>query len=412
MKIFISDLHIGCGDALEDFALWQEAEPPQKSEATLAAAMERMHKAFSDFILNTIWQMDSSGGAPPELILLGDILDLLQVLPSERFNPEKTRLIRNAHAPFFEALAEFHKKGGAVTYVLGNHDHDMLHPALFDALKSYLPFLNESHGGKPLLFYHSPEAALYAEHGNQFDVLNAFEEPASADALPLGSELTLRLINPLERNYPAIDNLETREALWFALTRLPALVSPAHQKELLLADAVEGLSRGKRLKHLAYFILHQFLPGNNESLLTTLWRILAENERLIQRGVSPAKRKSGILYTFRSLGRNPLRIFQELLTDRLSSAAQKICGGNVKETIGKPAPAPRLVVFGHAHRPCLKRFPGGGIYANTGTWRMRAIPYGRLELRYEQTLDYIAAKPLKEGGGWTLVKSSLTRPTA
>ena len=409
MKIFISDLHLGCGDSLEDFALWEKAQPPQKTQEALIAAMARMHTPFADFIINKIWQTEYAGGAPPELILLGDIFDLLQVLPAERFNPEKIHLIRKAHAPVFEALAECHKKGGAVSYVLGNHDHDMLHPAMFETLKSYLPFLNERSGGAPMLFYHAPQAALYAEHGNQFDVLNAFEDPAALDVLPTGSELTLRLINPLEKNYPAIDNLDAREALWFALTRLPALVSPACQKELLLADEVDGISRGKRLKHLAYFILHQFLPGNQDSLLTALWQLLAENERLIRRGVSPAKRKSGILYTFRSLGRNPLRIFQELLTDRMAGAAKKICGGDVGITIGKPAPAPRLVVFGHTHRPCLKRFKGGGIYANTGTWRMRAIPYGRLDLRYEQTLDYVVAKPLKEGDGWTLVKTSLTR---
>jgi UDP-2,3-diacylglucosamine pyrophosphatase LpxH len=407
MKIFVSDLHLGCGDALEDFAIWNESPPSYKNEKTLIEGMERMHKAFADFLKN-ISERDGVGNSPPELIFLGDTFDLLQVFPEDRRNPEKIHLIYKAHAPFFEALTDYHKCGAAVTLILGNHDHDLLHPALWDALKQHLPFINLSASGAPMLYYHSQEAGIYAEHGNQYDILNAFQKPSDPEEWTIGAELTLRFVNPLERTCPVIDNMGVREALWYAITQLPQIVTATQRKDLMLAEAIKGISWGKRLKHLAYFLLHQFTLVSDSSILNLIWRLLVENERLFRSGVVQKSRLSeirrsfnvggqGILYTFRRIGRNPLRILQEFLTDRLLTAAEKMMRGDVKETIGRPIPPPRFVAFGHTHQPRLKKSGDGRVYVNTGSWRMRTRPYGRLSFRFEQTLDYAILTCNKKG---------------
>ena len=80
MKFFISDLHLGCGDALEDFCLWDQGGiATEKKADCIAEGMKRMHKAFSEFIDHII-RKGKEGDAPPELIFLGDTFDLLQVL--------------------------------------------------------------------------------------------------------------------------------------------------------------------------------------------------------------------------------------------------------------------------------------------------------------------------------------------
>ncbi len=408
MKFFLSDLHIGCGDALEDFVFYEAETPPtdaaiEKSESEIAHGMERMHKAFSEFV-DFALEKSGEGGSPPELIFLGDTFDLLQVLPEERTNPEKIDLIASAHKPFFKALTRFHKKGGDIVFVLGNHDHDLLYPLLLDALKKYLPFINSNADGKPLLYYHCPDAQIYAEHGNQFDTLNAFEHPADPEELPFGSELVLHLVNPFEATHPIIDNLGVREALWFALRNLPEILSMAQSKELLLAEAVAGLSSENRLRHVAYFLLHQIMPTSDSSIFALLWRLLVANESLLRKDSKNRRKRRGILYTFRSIGRNPLRIFQEFLTDRLADAAAKITVGKTALAIGKPRPVPRIVLFGHTHRARTKRLGGGRVYVNTGSWRMRAIPYGRFSLRLEQPLDYAIAHRTKRGT-WSVRRS-------
>jgi UDP-2,3-diacylglucosamine pyrophosphatase LpxH len=88
------------------------------------------------------------------------------------------------------------------------------------------------------------------------------------------------------------------------------------------------------------------------------------------------------------VGRNPLRIFQELLIDRLSNAAQRIVHGEKKTAIGNIEKPPDFVIFGHTHKPCVKRITSGRRYINTGSWKMRAAPKGRLSVRVEQRLDF------------------------
>ena len=393
MKFFVSDLHLGCGDALEDFLLWEEKPCLSAgSRSCLSEGMRKMHKVFSLFIDHII-SLGQKESQTPELIFLGDTLDLLQVLPEEREDPRKIDLISEAHQPFFHALDRFHKNGGVVTLVVGNHDHDLLKPALYKALKNHLPFIN----GKPLLYYYFPEGRVYAEHGNQFDSLNSFKDPFDPAEWPFGSELVLRLVNPLEETHPIIDNLGIREALWFAIRHLPEILSATQRKDLMVSEAIRFLSVENRMKHLAYFIYHQVMPGSDSSVFHLLWRLLCANEKLLRKGDSRKRYAKGLLYTFSRIGRNPVRVFREILVNQQHSAAKKIINGKKDEAIGKPNPSPRFVLFGHTHTPLTSRIAPGCLYINTGSWRMRALPYRRFSLRYSQTLDYAVARQSKKG---------------
>src|SRR5690606_29945858 len=104
------------------------------------------------------------------LVILGDFLDLLQVrtgLPPAA--PEHTAAIIAAHAPVFAHLRRFSESGGAISFVVGNHDHDIFAPEAWETLRRALPALNAESGGAPTGWFAAPEAALYAEHGHQFD---------------------------------------------------------------------------------------------------------------------------------------------------------------------------------------------------------------------------------------------------
>ncbi len=398
MKIFVSDLHMGCGDWLEDFVFWEKGElPMQKTRKTLGSGIRRMHRIFSEFLEACVRRAtDRQPGL--ELIFLGDTFDLLQVQPEERNNPDKIRLIAETHPCFFETLGKFHDSGGDVTFILGNHDHDLLYPRVWDALLKHVPFANRRFGGKPLLCYHDPEPGIYAEHGNQFDTLNAFENPSDPGEWPFGSELVLRLVNPLERAYPIIDNLGVRECLWYAIRHIPEVLSGTQRKDLLLGEALDSLSQENRLQHLTYFLLHQIIPAGNASVFQVLWRLLQANEELLRSDGSRERRLKGLLYTFKCMGRNPLRIFQEFLTDRLQEAAFKMAQGKGNTGIGNPMPPPKFVFLGHTHRPRAKRTDKGAIYLNTGSWKMRAVPYRQLSFRLEQPLDYVLAYRTRDGG--------------
>lgn len=404
MKFFISDLHLGCGDALDDFILRTQSSGDPDLKKKFPEEAKAMHRAFSRFA-DYIVSESASCRSNPELVFLGDSFDLLQALPEKRCAPEKIELIYSAHKEFFHALHHLRKNGVKITFILGNHDHDLLYPEMFSALKKALPFANEEFGGEPRLSYSFPDARLYAEHGNQFDFLNSFRDPYDPDEWPFGSELIYRFINPFEHTCPMIDNFGVREALWYALRHSPEIISAAQKKELMLYEAVLSLSKENRLKHLAWFLMHQLIPTHDSSVFKLLWRLLAANERLLRSASARRNTAKGILYTFRNIGRNPLRVFQNLLMDRLSGAAAEIMKGETESAIGAPPEETKYVLFGHTHRPLTKRPEKGKKYVNTGSWRLRAVPWKRFSFRLEQTLDFAVAYR-NSRGEWKLKRKS------
>jgi UDP-2,3-diacylglucosamine pyrophosphatase LpxH len=146
------------------------------------------------------------GGPPPRLIILGDLFDFVLTPPSGReltTRPDATEAgalarlesIAAAHRGVIEALAAFVDGGGTIDFVPGNHDIELVRPALRRRLWALL-------GDPPsdrLQFHpwivHIP-GVLYAEHGHQHHDLNAFatllEPYRNGNELdfPVGTHLT------------------------------------------------------------------------------------------------------------------------------------------------------------------------------------------------------------------------------
>lgn len=396
MKYFISDLHLGCGDALEDFIIHEKHLPEEKALRTVRKGISGMHRKFQTFIEHIITE-NSRNDPEFELILLGDIFDLLQVLPGSRNNPAKIRMIYKVHEDFFKSLKLLNRRGGRITFIIGNHDHDLVYPEMWAELRKFLPFINRGARKKPLLYYHSEKAGIYAEHGNQLDSLNSFEDPYDAEEWPFGSEMVRRIINPLEKMHPMVDNLHPRQALWYILRRLPAIIDSTQRDAMQLEKEITGITPDNRLKHLAWLIVHRCHMREAEAFFRPLWKLLTFMEKNLRKASSLGDGFEGILFLFNTIGRNPLRVFQELLIDRQIHAAREIVNGKYSHAIGFPEKPPQHVIFGHTHRPLLKRLGESRTFANSGSWKARVRPFGRNGFQYEQPLDYIQAGKSKTG---------------
>lgn len=197
----IGDLHLGAGpgDPLEDF----------RDDDAFAAMCARI------------------AGPETTLILNGDIIDFVQIppfdvpKPAHLLWPEPASLIKArtaiaAHSNFFAGLRGFVERGGRIRWLDGNHDADMVWPAvqhcLAEALGSPRPdrlsFVigaTEFHG-------------VHVEHGHHFTPENCQRDPLELchegpDGVRYlervwGTDFMLRFYNQLEHDYPFADNVK------------------------------------------------------------------------------------------------------------------------------------------------------------------------------------------------------------
>ena len=121
-KIIVSDLHLGVGRTLRDGTqnTFEEFYFDEK---------------FVEFL--HFYSSNDYENGEVELILNGDILNLLQVdfdghyltVLTEAVSLAKTKRIVNGHPKFFEAIKKFvAKNNNSLTWVVGNHDQDLLWP--------------------------------------------------------------------------------------------------------------------------------------------------------------------------------------------------------------------------------------------------------------------------------------------
>jgi UDP-2,3-diacylglucosamine pyrophosphatase LpxH len=225
--IFVSDLHLGRGDELEDFVPENE-------------------RAFVNFLQH---QSDAFFGRDLDLVLLGDFLDIWQVATeAEKHAPTSTAIdlsvsaasetrraqeIVSAHPDTFAALRKFLEADSTkrrVVCIPGNHDHSLVHRdvrgVVYRAIVAGRPSIE---GGVVFpLCYDAPELLTYAEHGSQFDDNNHYE-----DFLTFGDEspgfFFVRLFwNRLELLEPNADIwMESFTAIW--KNRLWRLIEPAYR---------------------------------------------------------------------------------------------------------------------------------------------------------------------------------------
>lgn len=391
MKIFISDLHLGCGDARDDFLFIGNGatEEAFKSKVKRQHAMTKMHRLFEKFI-HFVLQEAKTANCQPELILLGDIFDLLQVEPVEaKFrHPSRLHRIFKAHQPVFNSLNHFTQNGGLLTYVIGNHDHELVDRRLFKILVKFLPMINLHDGQKPLTAYINEEWGIYAEHGNQLDPLNSFTEFPDPDELPLGSIIVIKLVNPFEPLYPLLDNIQgTAETLWYAAYCLPGLLTPELQRQI-----TEYQNEHKGIT--ATFINHLLNILTGKGLL----KINGRYHPLINEAIKTAEK---LLKTIKKTNfaqrQNELRILTDAMQENLLARAERILHHPRKAKMLAKIPIPlNFLLLGHTHQPLILRTESG-IYANCGCWRPRAVARYRQVFRIRQTLNFVQVTRTSSG---------------
>jgi UDP-2,3-diacylglucosamine pyrophosphatase LpxH len=395
MKILLSDLHLGCGDALDDF--YYSDSRNDAGRRISRRAIRRMHAMFRSF-LRVILFRARRRGITPELVLLGDIFDLLQVRGFALCSPRKVDQIYRAHAPFFLALNRFARAGGTITYIIGNHDHEAFHPAVFRALLDYVPSLNRAHGASPLAFYSCDEPGIYAEHGNQLDPLNRYRNYADPMELPVGSEVVLHLVNHYEERYPLIDNIQgTRETFVYAFRHLPGFISKELKEKLAAIPAGSRLALTEIARHLFYALQGTKRLPASTALRDDWIKIFVENEKVLRKNCARFSVGTGLLATFAQLGRHPIRIVREQTDSAFLASALSALRGKRTPLLGSPVKQMRFLILGHSHIPLAHNLTTGKTYFNTGCWRPIALSYRRTEFRVIQRLTYVEIWKAKNG---------------
>jgi UDP-2,3-diacylglucosamine pyrophosphatase LpxH len=416
MIYFVSDLHIGEAKALEDFALWTGPLPRRKTPQNVRPAVRAMHARWSAFI-DHILEQSRHEPAPTELVLLGDILDLLQVT-GNLCDPEKIRRVAKGHEPWFRDLARAAAAGVRIAWVVGNHDHELFDPAVWAALRALAPYLNADHGGEPLAAWREHELAIHAEHGSQLDRVNALADFLDPMALSLGSRVVLDLINAFEPRCPMLDLMpDVATALWYALTRAPGLLARPLRRFLFGTKSPEApppnLDFLPEVENLLRRVWLRELPRPDRKILRETLGLIAaalQNETQPAAPATPATSATpaGTDSTQSQTPPSPLppiplhpmariRDCIERRQRRTPRELRRLLLDPVHENPARGRPL-RLVVTGHTHRPLIEPRKHVVHLANCGSWKARVCPAGRVRFRIEQPLEFLAVRPRKQDG--------------
>lgn len=316
VKVVLSDLHLGTGtrpgevNPFEDFH-----EDERLAELVLSFAGE-------DY-----------DGVPVEMVLNGDILDLLKVPYRGEFRTEvteevaleKVRRCLRGHPLVFDALAEFvARPGNRITYLAGNHDLDIAFPRVQRLIRARLGVPQGSDALRFLTdaeFYRLP-GGVVVTHGHQFEEMNRTDggKPLRAGGdgqervnLPWGSLFFLNVLAPAKVERPIID-----------------LVQP-----------------------LSSFILWG-LVFDLRFTLKILWRIVAFFAKTRLRTIY--ERELDVLKTFQILAE------EFALYNNLQRRASRLL---------RSADDMKALIVGHSHKAGMHRHPRDKVYVNTGTWIQR-----------------------------------------
>jgi UDP-2,3-diacylglucosamine pyrophosphatase LpxH len=225
VAIFISDLHLGRGDELDDF--------PVENENALAE------------FLNS--QSEHGRGSDLDIVVLGDFMDIWQVADdTEKTAPKSTdisidvleddqlrrvRKIIAAHPLTIERFGAFLKvdpERRRVFFIVGNHDHS------FVSEKVQKEIRNAIADGDAIIaprvefraFYDEPRLRAYAEHGNQYDANNKYKKFVDFGAECPGHYFVRLFWNRLEQMEPNLEVWwESFQAIWS--NKLWRLLDPA-----------------------------------------------------------------------------------------------------------------------------------------------------------------------------------------
>lgn len=305
LKLIASDFHLGRGRRLGNGVINPLEDFPHD------------HR-FSEFL--EYYSQGVYAGAEVELILVGDILNLIQVdyhghfpvVITESVSVHKIKAIIDGHPIFFKALRDFlNEPNHTLTYVIGNHDQEML-------WKECRRLFEESVAREVAWknFFYLVDG-IHIEHGHQYEAINRVDPtrpfltenlPEPILNLPWGTLFTAQYLIRLKMLRPFIDKVRPfRMVVWWCVFH----------------DTVMAVSSLFRL--VAYFLSTRFSKN----------RYRYSNWKMTVRMLQEAS------------------VFPDL-----SDAARRILRSHEVHT----------VIFGHTH--VYKQVPVGDSkqYINLGTW--------------------------------------------
>lgn len=348
-RLVISDLHLGAGDRLDDFA----------ADAELAGLL----------------RFYTSDSEPTELILAGDTFEFLQVclpdVPDLEWSPRaaarRLETILRAHDEPAAALRDFlARRENQVTVIIGNHDFELHYASAKQMLRRTLGLAPDD---PRLRFGVSYEGdGIFLVHGNQFDRWNRFVhfngicEPFE---VVFGTRLIREAINLLEDEpvdvATLIDNIKPLSAIfWYALS-LPTLRNRATRR---LAARGLVLLINLLLHNTAYVLDDD--PRQRRASLRPLWKPMY---RQIALAATLLGRAAGVR---RQSGAFPEAAFQRAAERQLQRSVRDFGSASVR-SIARIARDPRhrstsLFICGHTHLAQIVALNARQVYINTGTW--------------------------------------------
>lgn len=312
--LVISDLHLSAGlyfegkrNVLEDFQADQELV------------------SFFDYY--------SSGeytNSKVELVINGDFLDLLAIpfvhyfddeYWSEEAAIEKLKLILKAHKEVFSALNSFlTKKDKKLTYIIGNHDGEMV----FDSLKDI--FLNEFSKevrdritiSNEITIY-NPIPSVYIEHGHNYEIAHTFDQQNTIEISNHGKKYFI----------PS----------WGAY--YVTHIINRYKQERDHVNAVRPIRN---------FLIHGLIF---DTLFIIRFMIANVYYFMMVRVLFFAKRKLNIREILKYAAKD-LNLFQDYET-------------LTRDFFNKHKDA-KVLIVGHTHEPRFTEYPDGTKFINTGTW--------------------------------------------
>lgn len=291
-----------------------------------------------------------------ELVLNGDFLDFLNVpvrgefeeLITEIVALEKTEAILMGHAKVFRAFREFvSKPNRRITYLIGNHDAELLFPGVRERLTLAMdPERKFPSDRVQVLAQESldyPDLGIQIRHGNQLEVgsdinyarpLIPLASGQEVLNLPWSSSYVLKVINPLKHEREHLDKI--RPIKVFVLLGL--FVDP------LFTIRFSFLS-------LFYFIKTRIAPALRS------WREFKHGIEVI---------------------RSESKLFLNLEEEA--------------RVILDQVPWVQCLVLGHTHRPMHREYADGKQYANSGTWtKMVDLDWRLLNAPFRRTFVFLEA---------------------
>ncbi len=201
LKLIVSDLHLGVGLQLQDGTLnpLEEFYFDQK---------------FAEFIGH--YTSGQFADCEVELIFNGDIFNFLQIdyhghyvsVITESMTLNKLERIVEGHPVFFESLKKFVSQGHKITYIVGNHDQEILWPRVREYLNTVIGHRIQYEN---LVYFFD---GVHVEHGHMHEAANRMNPkkfflrkdiPEPILNLPFGSHFFVECVLRLKLRYPHVD---------------------------------------------------------------------------------------------------------------------------------------------------------------------------------------------------------------